>query len=99
MERFLVSVLVLYTESGRYLLHRVWYSLYFPGLRNLKESNDVVFIFINIIKSIFRIIHLDLESESAQDKLAPSTQEQRIFTNSACHDSSGANFSSNLKYI
>jgi len=62
MERFLVSVLggvlVLYTESGRYLLHRVWYiyiceqevkGVYFPGLGNLKESNDVVFIFTNII--------------------------------------------------
>jgi len=39
-----------YTESG--------IVLYFPGLRNLKESNEVVFIFINIIKSIFRIRYI-----------------------------------------
>jgi len=63
--RALSKLLVLYTESGKYLLHRVWYIYeqevkggHFPGLRNLKESFDVVFILINIMKSIFRIRYI-----------------------------------------
>ena len=65
MQSLATSMLVLYTESGKYLLHRVWYIYeqevkggHFPGLRNLKESNDVVFIFINIMKSILRIRYI-----------------------------------------
>jgi len=54
----------LYTPSlvNRYLLHRVWYMYVnksqepnFPGLRNLKETNDVVFILINIIKAYLEL--------------------------------------------
>ena len=48
------------TPSLVYICEQEVKGVYYPGLRNLKESNDVVFILINIIKSIFRIRYIQI---------------------------------------
>lgn len=61
------------THQVRYIYVRKTYqrNWYLPGFRNLKESDDDIFVLNNIIKAYY--LELDtfrLLSESAQDKLA-----------------------------